>query len=614
MREYGSAYLRASGEPNGEGLVSPVHDASQYRPFRPSQQRQSSDENIEMNRLSGVSPIDLQQSLPPMPLNSEPSSDMRPSIFDSRATINFPYRESVAWANSTDFGPARHTSPPPQPQPTTAAPRSDTPNDGRKYFRHPRHMLEPWKIGFWARFPWIGFGALFSVLLRGSMELEIAPFPILEYFQHSTNDPRQQGGITSDLSRLLRGLNNGDTLVLNHPLDDCGEYCVGTIKGFGFKVDCSSTSMPFDLNSLPEECNACSSQQCNDSCASRLETDLSPTFFSINCHKNTSDTDEQTLSLTSVFKAEPSCKGDIQMQTCTLSQVTTDYTITISNGAIERHAYNPEATIYNDSLPISSLLMDKYWPLALEALFPPVAVNITPTDEDFLSLQYRKCVAPLQPQKDTNGSPLLTSCSTNPSLEAPLLANDPSVFYATPGQTLDNSTRLCNLTWQNPMQDMIDKMQSLAFRITLDMAQSNGSVFAPTYTNESLDSLRKDWYQPFSYTGSRHTTVYTTSKVLVAIAVLVSVVGVVAILPLYAGFWELGRKVSLNPLETARAFGAPLMEGMDGNASAGAVCLERGGMAVRWGVVERFGEEKRLRIEETARANVRMPWQGEFMA
>ena len=79
------------------------------------------------------------------------------------------------------------------------------------------------------------------------------------------------------------------------------------------------------------------------------------------------------------------------------------------------------------------------------------------------------------------------------------------------------------------------------------------------------------------------------------------------------GFWELGRPVSLNPLEIARAFGAPLMEGMDGNATPDMVTIERGGMSVRYGALERFGMEKTLRVEETARATVRAPWQGEIL-
>jgi hypothetical protein len=44
-----------------------------------------------------------------------------------------------------------------------------------------------------------------------------------------------------------------------------------------------------------------------------------------------------------------------------------------------------------------------------------------------------------------------------------------------------------------------------------------------------------------------------------AAAVAVGLAGVLAVLPLYVGWWELGRTPSLNPLETGVAMGAPLL-------------------------------------------------------
>jgi hypothetical protein len=105
---------------------------------------------------------------------------------------------------------------------------------------------------------------------------------------------------------------------------------------------------------------------------------------------------------------------------------------------------------------------------------------------------------------------------------------------------------------------------------------------------------------------------YHTSPLLVTIGIVLSLVGIAAILPLYAGFWELGRKVTLNPLEIARAFGAPALDGLDGNATPDMIDMERGGMGVRYGVLERFGEGKQLRVEDTTGSTVRTPWRGEI--
>jgi hypothetical protein len=105
---------------------------------------------------------------------------------------------------------------------------------------------------------------------------------------------------------------------------------------------------------------------------------------------------------------------------------------------------------------------------------------------------------------------------------------------------------------------------------------------------------------------------YTLNTLFMALGLSVSLINVIAILPLYYGYWELGRRVSLHPLEIARAFGAPVLDGLDGNVGAADVEMARGHVGVRYGAVERNGEEKVLRVEDMRRGNVRMPKEGEI--
>lgn len=250
--------------------------------------------------------------------------------------------------------------------------------------------------------------------------------------------------------------------------------------------------------------------------------------------------------------------------------------------------------------------MKKYWPFAMEYLFPSIAVNITSHNPRNLEQYHCRDGA-------TVGSANSLGCSVFEPFPSILATKDTSSLYATPQSVTTNKDPVCGFTWQDPMQDMINKLQSLAFRITVDMANSDGSALAPAYTGAGLDALRESdsWRQPVAVTGHRIQTVYKTNNALVAIGVLFSMAGVIAILPLYAGFWELGRKFSMDPLEIARAFGAPLLEGVDGNATSGVVALERGGMSVRYGAIERCREEKKLRIDE-AKTAIRTPWKGEI--
>jgi hypothetical protein len=380
-------------------------------------------------------------------------------------------------------------------------------------------------------------------------------------------------------------------------------------QGFAFKVNCTSSAQPFDLASLPEECQSCSNDECTVNCVFWANNELNSRFFSLGYQVSTASSinaQEQALTVISAFKNDTSCQGNIQVRTCSLTQVTTDYTIVIANGTINRLSDESDATIYNNAMPLNKLLMEKYWPLAFAALFPPVSVSVNPVN-DYSRLQYTKCVNQTDQNSATNAI-----CSNGTTLSPSLLTNDPSIVYATTSKASPNDDPLCSLTWRDPMQDVLDKMQSLAFRITVDMASSDGSVFAPSYTGAALENLRKSWSQPVLIASSRKQTVYRTNRIFVILGVLISLAAVAAIFPLYTGFWELGRKVSLNPLEIARAFGAPLLDGMDGNATPEVITIERGGMAVRYGALERFGDEKKLRVEETSRATVRMPWEGEI--
>ncbi len=59
--------------------------------------------------------------------------------------------------------------------------------------------------------------------------------------------------------------------------------------------------------------------------------------------------------------------------------------------------------------------------------------------------------------------------------------------------------------------------------------------------------------------GHKTQIVPRTNRAEAAAAATVSVAGVLVVLPLYFGWWELGRAPSLNPLETGVAMGAPLL-------------------------------------------------------
>jgi hypothetical protein len=147
-------------------------------------------------------------------------------------------------------------------------------------------------------------------------------------------------------------------------------------------------------------------------------------------------------------------------------------------------------------------------------------------------------------------------------------------------------------------------MREYAFRAslepeTLSIAEHPELMLEKLNASE-LAHLTGNWTQRVRYRGTEERVVYRTHRGFLAAGAAASLVGVLAVLPLYYGWWRLGRAVSLNPLETAKAFGAPLLAHVNSNAGDAQLAREAGAARVRYGVVEERtpdGESVRLRLQ-----------------
>ena len=137
-------------------------------------------------------------------------------------------------------------------------------------------------------------------------------------------------------------------------------------------------------------------------------------------------------------------------------------------------------------------------------------------------------------------------------------------------------------------------MREIAFRTSVAAATvSNNNVL---FGNDSLVSsglpLIQNWTQTVSYTGRSTQIVYSISRAYLISSVIVSLLGVVAIAPLYWGWWELGRDVSFNPLEVAKAFHAEILRDANWNMSKEGLVKVVGEREVSYRVVDEGGKEE----------------------
>ena len=70
------------------------------------------------------------------------------------------------------------------------------------------------------------------------------------------------------------------------------------------------------------------------------------------------------------------------------------------------------------------------------------------------------------------------------------------------------------------------------------------------------------------------------------------IVCAVVVLPLFSGFWVLGREMSFSPIELAKAFGSPQLDGANSNADAAGIVKVAGPDLLRYGEVS--GESKQI--------------------
>ncbi len=79
--------------------------------------------------------------------------------------------------------------------------------------------------------------------------------------------------------------------------------------------------------------------------------------------------------------------------------------------------------------------------------------------------------------------------------------------------------------------------------------------------------------------------VYVSHYLYLGLASLFTALAIILVIPTFIAYWQLGREVSMSPIETAKAFNAPLLRNYDSNADAEHLIKNLGHMGVRYGAI-----------------------------
>ncbi|RYP12246.1 hypothetical protein DL765_007431 [Monosporascus sp. GIB2] len=135
----------------------------------------------------------------------------------------------------------------------------------------------------------------------------------------------------------------------------------------------------------------------------------------------------------------------------------------------------------------------------------------------------------------------------------------------------DDALGTVSMTWADPTADVVAAIQELTFRA----AAFHSNATTPMQRIEGHETMR--------------ITVYTANYRYLAGGLVLMIVATLTMLPLFHGWWHLGREVTLSPVEIAAAFRAPHTEGGDPNADVYTLLRQIGKRKARYGIIDENG-------------------------
>ncbi|PTB65566.1 hypothetical protein BBK36DRAFT_1120021 [Trichoderma citrinoviride] len=320
--------------------------------------------------------------------------------------------------------------------------------------------------------------------------------------------------------------------IITMPSGCVNKTCQVRIPGPGFDVACTDSEVDYDFTQLSAARN-------NKITTFRTSVDWNPA-------QNVGFLDHMNISV--LYKPTPACTGKMIQHNCTLRAAAVNYDITITNGSVTLAPSDLSTnmtisiTRFNDSSQLSSGSAGA---------------------GGFLTM-FGGIASVLQAQYNSNTTLALMVTTVTPYLVS-AFGQAASTFSTSEIGDYGN----CTMSWSDPREDMINTVREIMFRSALAVANQTGAAHIQ--------------FKPTSALVTRIGIVYNAHWKFFAIAVGCMFVQVLIIFWLIWGWQKLGREVSLDPFEIAKAMGAPLLTHGSSNSSVDQILDLLGGRRVKYG-------------------------------
>ncbi|KAF2496769.1 hypothetical protein BU16DRAFT_341390 [Lophium mytilinum] len=295
--------------------------------------------------------------------------------------------------------------------------------------------------------------------------------------------------------------------------------CEARVVGAGFNYGCDSSSKKLNLTAE----NSYGAELFNITTFMSFEFNQSMLFLS-------------TKYLNSV---NGECVGEIVTETCNIIAATVAYPLIINNTTI--------------SIDFSQLISNR-----------TVVSNYT-SPGDAAGFKGEDDKGPLTGLENLMGDYMSTGAWLEESNVYQSTSPLASLFYNA-NATYPPGAESCGISFRRPTDYVFTSFFEFMLRSALDVARNasdHGQDLKPYTTNFTSH-----------FTGTElH---YNSDFRYLAGAIVIMFIGLLAVVFLLWGWWELGRSVTLSPLETAKAFGAPITLGAGHEKEADRIIKEVG--------------------------------------
>jgi hypothetical protein len=362
--------------------------------------------------------------------------------------------------------------------------------------------------------------------LTRNFELSIAPQLPRDYSGWTTG---RAGRLmyTTNFSSVVREYSNQVPASIHSP---CENDCKSTVLGAGWSVDCQSSSIAYDMDTE----SAVPLDESNGSWVSKI-TEVFQSSVTWSAQS------PSFLHAGAQMKTTTGCHGDLLIRNCSLVAATVEYPVRISGNTI---SLEPGSTIWGDTVvgPVANVTYQ-------EATFSGSSGSTWGGVALALGNQYRSYMM----------------VSYDPIADYSVFYEGSSAHtYIAQSQGFVD----CSMTFSDPMDDILSSARELMFRAAINAGSVNSSFLQQVTGTETIPR-----------------NVYESQYLFLGLAVGLSIVSIIVVTVTFIGFWHIGRDISLNPIETAKAFNAPLLRSHNSNATASSLFHELGSRPARYGAI-----------------------------